>query len=143
MRFEDVPSLYNLKPVSKLDIDAFKYRDLLIHHKSGIQFPNDMRINPLAISKLASCDSNGKLIESLKLYEYKDDIAEVLAGNHTIAEIEELLDRIYMVRKVHIHDLAELTAQQAQDIINTNIVMFNKLNTYMAEKYLLDQIEQM
>lgn len=67
----------------------------------------------------------------------------MLINQYRIEDVETETDLPFYARKVKRYHIEELSLEAVQRIIDTNLIMFNKLNEYMANKNLLDQIEQM
>lgn len=67
----------------------------------------------------------------------------MLINQYRIEDVETETDLPFYERKVKRYHIEELSLEAVQRIIDTNLIMFNKLNEYMANKNLLDQIEQM
>lgn len=115
--------------------------ECLIHHISGIQFPNGMRINPVAIRRQLNENRGCDYLNYV--YDYEAEITHMLLNHYRIEDIEAETDLPYYERKVKRYHIEELSLEAVQHIIDTNLTMFNKLNEYMAEQDLLSKIEQM
>jgi hypothetical protein len=77
------------------------------------------------------------------VYDYEAEITNMLINQYRIDDVETETDLPFYVRKVKRYHIEELSLEAVQRIIDSNLIMFNKLNEYMANKNLLDQIEQM
>ncbi len=142
MQFEELDKVHRLRCYDLQRIKDLKITgECLLHHASGIQFPQGIRINPLAIRR--TLDSSSRNVEySSFIYDYEEEIKNFLANQYKIDDIEMEFDMPYYARKVKRYCLEQLSIEAVQRIIDTNLVMFNKLNEYMAEKNLLSEIEQ-
>lgn len=142
MQFEETTQLRHTKSFDLKIIQNLRNAGAcLIHHMSGIQFPSGLRINPLAIRRQLN---EGRGCDYFNyVYDYRDEIMYMLSKQYRIDAIEMEMDLPFAERKVKRYHLEELTIGAVQLIIDTNIIMFNKLNAYMASKNLLDQIEQL
>lgn len=146
MQFEEIPQLRHIKIPNRVKFDdRDKNSTLYIHHSSGIQFPNGMRINPVSILHKATYICHAKYSDTL--FDYEEDIKDLLNNiddvNYVSDAVERLFDKPAYERKILQIDLSTVTIEQAQRIIDNNIMLFNKLSAMMAEQDLLSKIEQM
>lgn len=142
MQFEETQKLQRIKSYDiKRVQDLKRTGECLIHHITGIQFPSGLRINPVAIRR--QLNENRGCDYFNYVYAYEEEINHMLINQYRIDDIETETDLPFYARKVKRYHIEELSLEAVQRIIDTNLIMFNKLNEYMANKNLLDQIEQM
>ena len=142
MQFEETQKLQRLKSYDiKCIQDLKRTGECLLHHATGIQFPSGLRINPVAIRRQLN---EGRGYDYFNyVYDYEAEITHMLINQYRIEDVETEIDLPFCARKVMRYHIEELAIEAVQRIIDTNLIMFNKLNEYMANKNLLDQIEQM
>lgn len=91
-------------------------------------------LNPIAIA----CNSTTNF--EIQLYDYRHYIELQCAANLSYKQLLEDI-RDYPQICANCLFLKNMTTEEAQKIINDNILAFHKLNDYVAEQKLIEQIE--
>ena len=86
------------------------------------------------------CNSSTRFKE--KMYDHSAKIEAMLKDRISLNEIDEIFNKD-LPYKIGIKEyrIKNITPEAAQHIINRNILAINKLNEYILEKQMLEQIE--
>ncbi len=101
--------------------------------------------NPIVLKSVGTalvafaCNSLTKFKEVM--FDYSNDIEDILKKQYSLTRIDDYFNHdIDILQKTKSYRIKSLTPEAAQHIINRNILAINKLNEYIVEQNMLEEL---